>query len=163
MLDIASWPSKTILTNWGRVTHICVGNLIIIGSDNGLSPGRCQAIIWTNAGTLLFGPLGTNFSEILIHNDTFSLKKKSFENVVRKMTAIWSRPQCVNTNIVGIKTYLRGDVCYVCLFVFDSVDKRVVQIKKYSGLKFVNMLGAGAMLQTPPFWICGAFISISFD
>ena len=67
------------------------------------------------------------------------------------MTAIWSRPLCVNTNIVGIKTYLRGDVCYVCLFVFDSVDKRVVQIKKYSGLKFVNMLGAGAMLQTPPF------------
>ena len=40
---------------------------------------------------------------------------------------------------------------YVCLFVFSSVDKRVVQIKKYSGLKFVNMLEAGAVLQTPPF------------
>ena len=42
--------------------------LTIIGSDNGLSPGRRQAIIWTNAGTciLLIGPLGTNFSEILI-------------------------------------------------------------------------------------------------
>ena len=47
-----------------------------------------------------------------------------------------------------------------CLFVFCSVDKRVVQIKKCSGLKFVNMFGAGAMLQTP---LCGAFISISFD
>ena len=44
----------------------CVGNLTIIGSDNGLSPGRHQAIIWTNAGILLIGPLGTNFSEILI-------------------------------------------------------------------------------------------------
>ena len=33
------------LTHWGRVTHICVGNLTIIGSDNGLSPGRRQAII----------------------------------------------------------------------------------------------------------------------
>ena len=31
--------------HWGRVTHICVSNLTIIGSDNGLSPGRRQAII----------------------------------------------------------------------------------------------------------------------
>ena len=75
MLNIASWPPKSILTYWGRVTHICVGNQIIIGSDNGLSSGRRQAIFWTNAGTLLIGPLGTNFSEILIDIDTFSLKK----------------------------------------------------------------------------------------
>ena len=46
------------LTHWGRVTHICVGNLTIIGSDNGLSPERRQAITWTNAGLLLTGPLG---------------------------------------------------------------------------------------------------------
>ena len=63
------------LTHWGRVTHICVGKLTIIGSDNGLSPERRQAIIWTNAGILLIGPLGTNFSEILIESQTFSLKK----------------------------------------------------------------------------------------
>ena len=46
-----------IFTHWGRMTHICVGNLIIIGSDNALSPGRRQAIIWTNAGLLLIGTL----------------------------------------------------------------------------------------------------------
>ena len=46
-------------THWGRVAHICVDNLTTIGSDNGLSPGRRQAIIWTNAGILLFGPLGS--------------------------------------------------------------------------------------------------------
>ena len=69
-----------ILTHWGRVTHICVGKLSIIGSDNGLSPGRRQAILWTKAGMLLIGPLGTNFSEI----------------VVCEMAAILSRPQCVN-------------------------------------------------------------------
>ena len=57
------------------MTHICVGNLTIIGSDNGLSPERRQAIIWTNAGILLIGPLGTNFGEILIQIQTFSLKK----------------------------------------------------------------------------------------
>ena len=49
-----------LLTHWGRVTHICVGNLAIIGSDNGLSPDRRQAIIWTNAGILLIGPFGTS-------------------------------------------------------------------------------------------------------
>ena len=44
------------LTHWGRVTHICVNDLTIIGSANGLSPGRRQAIIRTNAGILLFRP-----------------------------------------------------------------------------------------------------------
>ena len=63
------------LTHWGRVTHICVGELTVIGSDNGLSPEWRQAIIWTNSGIMLIGPLGTNFSEILIEIQTFSLKK----------------------------------------------------------------------------------------
>ena len=63
------------LTHWGRATHICVGKLTIIGSDNGLSPGRRQSIIWTIAGILIIGPLGTNFSEILIGIQTFSFKK----------------------------------------------------------------------------------------
>ena len=58
--------------------HICIGNLTIIGPDNGLSPGRRQAIIWTNAGILLIGALGTNFSEILIKIHTFSFKKMRF-------------------------------------------------------------------------------------
>ena len=56
----------THLTNWGRVTHICVNKLAIIGSDNGLLPSWCQAIIWTNAGILLIWSLETNYSEILI-------------------------------------------------------------------------------------------------
>ena len=63
------------LTHWGRVTHICISEIIIIGSDNGLSPGRRQAIIWTNAGILLIGPLWINFSEILIEINAFSFNK----------------------------------------------------------------------------------------
>ena len=57
--------------NQGRVTHICVNKLTGIGSDNGLSPGRRQAIIWTNAGILLTGPLGIFFDEMLIQIQTF--------------------------------------------------------------------------------------------
>ena len=63
------------LTHWGRVTHICVSKLTIIGSDNVLSPGRRQAIIWTNAGILLIRTLGTEFSEILGIIHAFSFKK----------------------------------------------------------------------------------------
>ena len=62
-------------THWGQMTHICVSKLSIIGSDNGLSSGRPQAILWTNAGILLIGSLGTNFSEIFSEILTFSLKK----------------------------------------------------------------------------------------
>ena len=62
-------------THWGWLTHICVSTLTIIGSDNGLSLERRQAIIWTNARILLVGPLRTNFSEILIEIQAFSLTK----------------------------------------------------------------------------------------
>ena len=62
------------LTHWGRETHVCVGKLTIIASDNGLSLGRRQAIIWTNAEILLITPLGTNFNEILIEIHIFSFK-----------------------------------------------------------------------------------------
>ena len=79
------------------MTHICVGKLTIIGSDNGLSPGRHQAIIWTNAGTLLIEPLGTNFSEILIGIQIMIfIQENALENVVCEMASIFSRPQYVN-------------------------------------------------------------------
>ena len=68
-----------VLTQWGRVTHICVSKFSILGSDNGLSPGRHQAIIKTNAGILLIWPfrilLIWPFSEILIEINTFSFQK----------------------------------------------------------------------------------------
>ena len=64
-----------ILTYWGLVTHICISKQTIIGSDNGVFPGQCIAIIWTSAGILLMGPLETNLSEILIVIHTFLLRK----------------------------------------------------------------------------------------
>ena len=85
------------LTHWGRVMHICVGNLTIISSDNGLSPGRGQAIIWTNAEILLIGPLDTNFSEILIKILTFSFKKMC----LKVSSAKW-RPFCLGLNVLTL-------------------------------------------------------------
>ena len=85
--------SLGLLTHCGRVTHICVSKLTIIGSDNGLSPDRHQAIIWTNAGILLIGPLGTNFSEIVIEIYIFSFKKMHL-----KMSSGKWRPFCLGLN-----------------------------------------------------------------
>ena len=50
-------------------------NWVIVGSDNGLSPIRRQAIFCTNAEILLIGPSETKFSEIFIGIQTFSLMK----------------------------------------------------------------------------------------
>ena len=83
---LSCWIS---LTHWGRVTHICVSDLTSIGSDNGLSPGRRQAIIRTNAGILLLTPLGTNFSEFLVEILIFSFKKMRF-----KVSSAKRRPFC---------------------------------------------------------------------
>ena len=87
-------PGWDELTHWGRVTHICVGKLTIIGSDNGLSPGRCQAIIWTIAGILLIGPLGTNFSTILIGIQAFSLQKMHLKMSSTKCRPFVSASMC---------------------------------------------------------------------
>ena len=84
------------LIHCGRVTHICVSKLTIIGSDNGLSPERRHAIIWTNAGLLLIGPLGTNFSEILIKFLTFSFKKMRL-----KVSSSKRRPCCLGLNVLA--------------------------------------------------------------
>ena len=91
-----------ILTHWGRVMHICVSKSTIIGSDNGLSPGRRQAIIWTNAGILLIGPLGTKFSEISIGIQIFSFTKMR----LKMLSAKW-HPFCPGLNVLKNYHYIQ--------------------------------------------------------
>ena len=100
---VAGFPLRSS-TLWGtpqfieaeRRMHICVGKLTNIASDNGLSPGRRQDIIWTNAGILLIGPLETNFNEILIELHTFSFKKMQL-----KMSSAKWRPFCLGLNVLS--------------------------------------------------------------
>ena len=96
--QLGVYSPGTTLTHWGRVTHICVGNLATIGSDNGLSPGRRQAITRTNAGILLIGPPGTNSSEMLIEIHAFSFKR-----IHLKMSSAKWRPFCLGLNV--LKSY----------------------------------------------------------
>ena len=87
--------SGFLLTHWGRVTHLCVSKLTAVGPDNGLSPGRRQAIIWTNAGILLNESLGTTFSELLAKTHTFS-----FKNMRLKMSSGKRWPFCLGLNVL---------------------------------------------------------------
>ena len=70
---------------------------VTIGSDNGLSAVRHQAIIWTNADILSIGPLGINFDEILMEIKTFSFKKMRL-----KMSSAKSRPFCLVLNVFSL-------------------------------------------------------------
>ena len=76
------------------MTHICVVNVTIIGSDNGLSApshylNQCWNIVnWTSRNKLKWN---------VNRNSYIFIPDNPFENVVWKMAAILSRPQCINT------------------------------------------------------------------
>ena len=100
------------LTHWDRVTHICVTKPTFIGSDNDLSPGRCQAIIWTYVGILSTEPLGTNFHEMLIETHTFSFKKihlKMSPGNWRPFSLDLNVLTTTKTSIISITGYLWGE------------------------------------------------------
>ena len=92
------FPDNHGLSHCGRVTHIYVSKLNIIGSDNGLLPGQRQAIIWTIARILLIRTLGTNFSENLSEIHTFIFKK-----MYLKMPSAKLQQFCIGLNVLSFK------------------------------------------------------------
>ena len=117
------------------MTHTCVGNLTIIGSDNGLSPGRRQSITWTNVGILSIGPPGTNLSEKLIDIHTFSFKK-----IHLKMSSGKWRPICLGLNVIrwisdGWFMYLQGSG-----YVYVPCSPRSSDIFTTNSLAYVPLL-----------------------
>ena len=118
------------------MTHICVSKLTIIGSDNGLSPGRRQAIIWITDGILFIGPLGTKFSEIV-----FEIVKIWFMKIHLKMSPGTWRTFCLGLNVLNVwstksvsnihdgvmiwKTFL-----YYWSLVRGTTGQRLITIKK---------------------------------
>ena len=105
-----------ILTHWGRVTHMCVSKLTTMGSDNGLSPGRHQDIIWTNAGILSIWTLETNLGNL----------KKIHIFSVKKMHSKFSQEiggHCVSASMClthwGLKSPF-ADVIFHCIFLNEN-------------------------------------------
>ena len=74
------------LTHWGRVTHICIGKLTIIGSSHYLN--QCWDIVNSN--------LRNKLQWNLKRNSRVFFQEIAFENVVYEMASILSRPQCAN-------------------------------------------------------------------
>ena len=116
--------SEFLLTHWGQVTHICVGNLVIIGSDNALSPGRRQAITWTNIGILLIGPPGTNFSEIVIKIHAFSFKKIHLKMLSGKW---W--PFCLGLNVL-----ISNENCWALWWPDSVIHNGQWDLKKFHSI-----------------------------
>ena len=119
-------PLKLILANWG------VTKLTIIGPDNGLSPGRRQAIIWTNAGILLIRTPGTNFSGILSEIHTFSFKKMHFKMTFGKWRPFFLS-QCV-------KPKSRAVWCTCSLFLSYLIILTVCTVNRSDTFVFCTKL-----------------------
>ena len=114
------------VTHWGRETHICVGKLTIIASDTGLSPGRRQAIIWTNAWILLIGPLGTNFSENL-----FEILRFSFTKMRLKVSFAKWRRFCLGLNVLthrNLSIWITSGPQWVYPKTFSEINESVGQM-----------------------------------
>ena len=82
------------------MTHIYVSKQTIIGSDNGLSPGRRQAKIRANTGILLIWTVETHFSEILSEIPTLSFKKMH----LKMSSAKWCQ-FCLGLNVLNAEVF----------------------------------------------------------
>ena len=139
------------------MAHICVSKLTIIGSDNGLSPGRRQAITWTNVGILLIGPQGTNFIVIWIEIQILLFKKMHLKMSSAKWGPFWLGLNVLN-DCWSVMLALQRRIFYWCVlrlsfeyiprvfnFVLFTLHKKINQSIKSSFVK-----GAGAHPKNAP-------------
>ena len=102
--EMPSWPLRrqcnaACLNHWGWVIYASVKHTII-ASDNGLSPIRHQAIIWSNAAVLSNRPLETYFSEILFKFQKFSFMEMHMKMSSAKWASILSQPPCAKSQLL---------------------------------------------------------------
>ena len=90
------------INSYPPVPHICVTERGSIGSGNGLSHDRHQAITWTNAVLSIIGSLGTNFSDIWIEIHNFLFTKMHL-----KMSSAKWRPICSGGDELNVRVCIR--------------------------------------------------------
>ena len=101
----------------------------------GWSPGRRQAIIWTNAAILLIRTLGTNFSEKLIEIHISFFKKMHL-----KMSSGKWRPFCLGLKmsidtVVVYRSYKMADTDTVSVPVHPSFIVDIFYVNKHIKIK----------------------------
>ena len=137
------------LTHWGRVTHMCVSRLTTIGSYNGLSPDRRQAIIWNNAGILLVGPLGTKLQWKLYKKSYICIQENAFGNLVREMAAILSRLQYVKRIE---SSELPPYIMFINIFLNSNVSVFMEKLEMAHALLYVQILCAVSKVVRKDSW-----------
>ena len=154
MLAPHTFMKSALLTHGGRVKHICVSELTIIGSDKGLSPGRSQAIVWTNAGILLIGPLETNVSENLIAIYTFSFKTMQ----LKMSSAKWGPFVPVSMREMSMKCCSGGDKS-VDLHLYSLMSLLLRQYKIFlNHLPLDNMTAVSQTIFSDEFVLMKSFV-----
>ena len=99
-------------------------NAVSIGSDNGLSPVRRQAIIWTSVGLLSNGNLRTNFNEILI-----KMQNLSFTKMHLKISSAKWRPFCPGGNEL-MSFYTELSAAQLTSYIVSQSDRKKHRIEK---------------------------------
>ena len=120
-----SWV--VMLIHWRRVTHICVNEITIIGSDNGMSLGQRQAIIWwwNIINWTVWNKLQCNFNL----NSNIFIQENAFENVHFVSAPMWrlvfgiirvvifARILCIDYLSINcvVRNYLQFSGCHITL------------------------------------------------
>ena len=122
--ELMCWrPGRLQLRRYiSGVTNICVSILTTIASNNGLSHGRRQAIIWTNA-VIVNWTDGNRLQWNINRNPFMFIQENTFEYVVWKMASILSPLQCVNTSsgVFMGNTYQHVFYIYILWFLEISI------------------------------------------
>ena len=95
LFSIERYAFSFDLSHWGRM-HICVTKLTIIGSDNGLRAWSAPSHYLNKCWNIVNSNLRNNLQWTLNRNSYISIQENVFENIVCKMAAILSGPQCIN-------------------------------------------------------------------
>ena len=82
---IVEITSKGYITHWGQVTHIWVSKLTFISADNGLSPGRRQAINLKQCWNIVYWTLRNKFQWNFNRNSKIFIQENAFESAVCKI------------------------------------------------------------------------------
>ena len=102
-------------------------------SVNGLSPGQRQAIIWTNVGLLLIGPLGTNISETLINIQTFSFRNMH----LKKSSGKW-RPYCLGLNVLINLDWNSRSHRHMKMYKVSNINHHKYRLQDYTNFTIVK-------------------------
>ena len=120
-----------------------------------------KPFIWTNVGTLLIGPLGTNFSEIIIWIQTFSFKKMPL-----KMSSAKWRPFCLGLNELTVDPFCNFAITELLYATLCYLDHDVLSVRRYHNPTiYIYYILTNSQCVRDPFhwWFSYAFKYIWFN